>query len=46
MLTLLRRLRHGPLRFLGPLWTFGGGIYRGVLARSGVRSRIAMRIGS
>jgi FkbM family methyltransferase len=46
MLTFLRRLRHGPLRFLGPFWTFGGDIYRGLLAHSGVRSRIATRIGT
>lgn len=31
----LRRLRHGPLRFLSPVWTPLGNLYRRCLARSG-----------
>jgi FkbM family methyltransferase len=36
ILSVLRKLRHGPLRFLGPFWTFCGGAFRGLLGRSGL----------
>ncbi|MEK9832638.1 MAG: FkbM family methyltransferase [Rhodospirillaceae bacterium] len=42
----LRRLRHGPLRFLSPVWTPLGNLYRGWLARSGSSYTVNHQIGS
>ena len=41
----LRRLRHGPLRFLSPVWTPLGNLYRGTLARSGNSLTARQKIG-
>mgnify|MGYP003974544311 FL=1 len=35
VVAVLRRLRHGPLRFLSPVWTPLGNLYRRFLKRSG-----------
>lgn len=45
MLKLVRQLRHGPLRRWSPLWTFLGRLYRRLLAVTGARSPVTMRIG-
>lgn len=34
VLELIRRLRHGPLRFLNPLWVSLGNLYRGAVSRT------------
>ncbi len=41
-LDLIRRLRHGPLKLLSPLWVVMGGLFRKAVAGSGltVRQRI------
>lgn len=45
-LSILRRLRHGPLRFLSPVWTPLGNLYRRALARSGSRMTARQKIGA
>ena len=44
-LAILRRLRHGPLRFLSPVWTPLGNLYRQVLFRTGLRVTARQKIG-
>ena len=41
----LRRLRHGPLRFLSPVFIPLGNLYRGCLARSGSSYTVNHQIG-
>lgn len=36
ILSLLRRLRHGPLRFLNPVWILLGRLFRAIIGRSGL----------
>lgn len=45
VVTALRRLRHGPLRFLSPVWTPLGKLYRRFLKRSGTSFTSMHRIG-
>ena len=45
VVTALRRLRHGPLRFLSPVWTPLGNLYRRFLKRSGSSYTSTHRIG-
>ena len=45
VVAILRRLRHGPLRFLSPVWTPLGNLYRRNLARSGSSRLSSHRIG-
>ena len=41
----LRRLRHGPLKFLSPLWLPLGRLYRSVFRALGIRHPVSTRIG-
>jgi len=41
----LRRLRHGPLRSFGPLWTVLGQLYRFGFHTLGIRRSVVTRIG-
>ena len=45
VVSTLRRLRHGPLRFLAPIWIPLGALFRRLLQRSGVRLTSTHRIG-
>lgn len=44
-LTALRRLRHGPLKGLGPIWTALGRVYRSIFRALGIRRPVLTRIG-
>ena len=45
ILGVLRSLRHGPLKSLGPLWVLGGKAYRGFVKLAGVQKPITQKIG-
>lgn len=45
VIAILRRLRHGPLRFLSPVWTPLGNLYRRRFVRSGSTRLSNHRIG-
>lgn len=45
IVAILRRLRHGPLRLLSPIWTPLGNLYRHRIARSGSAYLSSHRIG-
>lgn len=45
VIRVLRQLRHGPLRFLGPLWVKLGDIYRSAVSRPGRRTSTTTTIG-
>ena len=45
LLATARRLRHGPLRPLSPLWVALGSLFRGALARSPWRLAVSHKLG-